>query len=111
MFTDAGLPFEVAAEALSSQLRLSLVSRGMGLGLVTDAMLAASPMRDQLQVVPIAGFTARMGAWLIHQPRLERLAPAVQRFADDLKAAILTLPPHGRTIDAKDLLEHGAMLV
>lgn len=111
MFTAAGMPFEVSAEALSYHLRLSLVARGMGLGLVTDAVLAASPMRDQLQVVSVAGFTPRVEAWLVHRPRLDRLAPAVQRFADELKAAILTLPLHGRTIDAKDLLERQTTLV
>ncbi len=111
MFTAAGLPFDVSMEALSYPLRLSLVARGLGLGLVTDAVLATSPMRDQLQVVSVAGFAPRVEAWLVHRPRLDRLAPAMQRFADELTAAILTLPLHGRTIDAKDLLEHQAKMV
>src|SRR3954447_25335723 len=55
-FDAAHLPFQVAVEALDSELRLSLVGRGMGVGLVTPIALKQSPLRKQLKIVKTQDF-------------------------------------------------------
>src|SRR6185312_13879853 len=45
------LPFEVAGEALGPDLQLSLIARGMGLGMATRSILDLSPLRDEVQIV------------------------------------------------------------
>jgi DNA-binding transcriptional LysR family regulator len=45
------LPFQVAVEALSSDLRLSLVARGLGIGIVTPAAFAGSAWHDAIEIV------------------------------------------------------------
>lgn len=62
----SGLPFEVAVEAFGSDLQLSLVARGVGLGVVTPAVLAASPYRDKLQSIEVDGFEGNLNVWLLH---------------------------------------------
>ncbi|MFG1396893.1 LysR family transcriptional regulator [Roseixanthobacter pseudopolyaromaticivorans] len=104
-FENARLPFEVAAEALSSELRLSLVARGVGIGFATQAMLAASRHRDELQSVALMDFSPQMDAWLVHAPQLRRLTPAVEHLAQHLSKAISTSLPRSRNTDAKDLVE------
>lgn len=62
----AGLPFDVAVEAFGADLQLSLVARGVGLGIVTPGVLARSPYRDALQPVEVSDFEGGLGVWLIH---------------------------------------------
>jgi DNA-binding transcriptional LysR family regulator len=62
----AGLPFEVAVEAFGADLQLSLVARGLGLGVVTPHVLARSPHRDALQPIDVPGFDGRLDVLLVH---------------------------------------------
>ncbi|MFG1422898.1 LysR family transcriptional regulator [Roseixanthobacter liquoris] len=104
-FENARLPFEVAAEAVSSELRLSLVARGVGIGFATPAMLAGSRHRDQLQSVALVDFAPQMDAWLVHAPHQRRLVPAMEHLAHHLTKAISTSASRSRNTDARDLLE------
>jgi DNA-binding transcriptional LysR family regulator len=61
-----GLPFDVAVEAFGAELQLSLVARGVGLGVVLPSALARSPYRDALQVLDIVDFPGELGVWLVH---------------------------------------------
>lgn len=71
---ERGLPCNVGIEAFGSDLQLSLVARGAGIGLVTPELLAGSSYRKQLKVLTVTDFQLDMIAWLIHRalpPRLE----------------------------------------
>jgi DNA-binding transcriptional LysR family regulator len=52
----AGVPFNVAVEAYGSELQLSLVARGLGIGLVTPDMLERTVHRPALQVIETTDF-------------------------------------------------------
>ena len=80
----AHLPFNVAVEALDSELRLSLVARGLGIGVVTPVALKRSAIRSRLKVVRIEGFNAAVRAWVVHRPPAGRLARPIEVFRDAL---------------------------
>jgi DNA-binding transcriptional LysR family regulator len=62
----AGLSFTVAVEAFGSELQLSLVARGVGIGLVTPDLLERSVHRPALRVVETPDFRSGIHAWFIH---------------------------------------------
>ncbi len=55
-FEAARLPFHVGVEALSADLRMSLVARGHGIGIVTPAAFAGSPHRESIEIIDSADF-------------------------------------------------------
>lgn len=83
----ARLPFDIAVEAWGTQLQLSLVARGVGIGLVTANMLAHSEYRDALRVVEASDFQCGVVAWLLHPPLPRRLAGPVNVLLDALRAS------------------------
>ncbi|WP_017772052.1 LysR family transcriptional regulator [Paraburkholderia kururiensis] len=72
-----GLPFNVAVEAFGSDLQLSLVARGLGIGIVPPDRLERSPHRDRLRVVETTDFRSDVNVWLVHGALPGRLARAV----------------------------------
>ena len=82
------LPFEVAGEALGSDLQLSLVARGVGLGLVTRRRLSLSPLSRQLRVLEVVDFRPELQSWLVHRPDPGRLLPVLERFRSTLADAL-----------------------
>ncbi|MGR9169702.1 LysR family transcriptional regulator [Rhizobium sp. KDH_Rht_773_N] len=83
-FESARLPFQVAVEALSADLRLSLVARGLGIGIVTPAALAGSPWRHQVDVIDSVDFQPKVNAWVLHRPPAGRLAQPIATFTEAL---------------------------
>lgn len=78
----AGLPFKVAVEAFGAELQLSLVARGIGIGLVTPDLLERSVHRAALRVVETVDFRTGIHAWFIHGSlpgRLTRPADLLRR--------------------------------
>jgi DNA-binding transcriptional LysR family regulator len=61
-----GLPLDVAVEAFGSELQLSLVARGMGVGLTTPEVLGRFKQRESLQVVEVGDFRTSLNIWLVH---------------------------------------------
>src|SRR4051812_19080420 len=90
-FDAAHLPFHVAVEALDSELRLSLVARGMGVGLVTPIALKQSPLRDKLKIVKTQDFNPAVRAWVVHRPPAGRLARPIKVFRDALDRELQAL--------------------
>jgi DNA-binding transcriptional LysR family regulator len=90
-FDAAHLPFNVAVEALDSELRLSLVARGLGVGLVTPIALKQSPFRNKLKVVRTADFNPAVRAWVVHRPPAGRLARPIKAFRDALDRELQAL--------------------
>lgn len=83
-FEAAHLHFQVGVEALSADLRLSLVARGHGIGIVTPAALQDSPWRDAVEVIDAPDFRPRVRSWLLHRPPAGRLARPIALFREAL---------------------------
>ncbi|WP_024516382.1 LysR family transcriptional regulator [Bradyrhizobium sp. Tv2a-2] len=83
-FDAAHLPFSIAVEALDSELRLSLVARGVGIGLVTPVGLKRSAWRSKLKLVKVENFDPAVRAWMVHRPPAGRLARPIKTFRDAL---------------------------
>jgi DNA-binding transcriptional LysR family regulator len=83
-FDAAHLPFSIAVEALDSELRLSLVARGVGVGLVTPVGLKRSAWRSKLKLVRVENFDPAVRAWMVHRPPAGRLARPIKTFRDAL---------------------------
>lgn len=90
-FDAAHLPFTVAVEALDSELRLSLVARGLGVGLVTPLALKRSAFRDKLKPVAARDFNPAVRAWLVHRPPAGRLARPINLFRESLDRELQAL--------------------
>uniref|UniRef100_A0A173H055 LysR substrate-binding domain-containing protein n=1 Tax=Pandoraea faecigallinarum TaxID=656179 RepID=A0A173H055_9BURK len=80
----AGLPFNVAVEAFDSALQLSLVARGLGVGLASPEVLARSPHAKSLQILDVPEFRSGLNVWLVHGALPSRLARPVALVRDTL---------------------------
>ena len=80
----AGLPFNVAVEAFGSELQLSLVARGLGVGLAAPEVLARSPHREALQILDVPDFRSGLNVWLVHGALPGRLVRPVALMRDAL---------------------------
>jgi len=80
----AHLPFDVAIEVPSPDLRLSLVARGLGIGITTTSVLQASPQRKSLQVLEVTDFTSYVNGWLVHRPDPDRLKGPIEELYQGL---------------------------
>lgn len=83
-FDAEGLPFHVAVETISADLRLSMVARGVGIGFTTRATLTTSPWREVVRVIELADFSPRLCAWLVHRPPAGMLARPLAVFKEAL---------------------------
>jgi DNA-binding transcriptional LysR family regulator len=84
------LPFQVAVEALSSDLRLSLVARGLGIGVVTPAAFTGSRWHDAIEIVDAPEFRPQVRAWMLHRPPAGRLSRPIALFRDALREGLNT---------------------
>lgn len=82
------LPFDVAVEAMSADLRMSLVSRGLGIGVLTPAALSGSRWRNSIEVIEAPDFSPRVVNWLVHRPPAGRLARPIAVFGEALTEAL-----------------------
>jgi DNA-binding transcriptional LysR family regulator len=87
------LPFLVAVEALSADLRLSLVARGLGIGIVTPAAFAGSAWRESIEIVQSPGFRPQVRAWILHRPPAGRLSRPIALFRDALREGLQIAMP------------------
>jgi DNA-binding transcriptional LysR family regulator len=69
------------AEVQGYDLQLSLIARGIGLGLVPLARLKASPLRKQVKVVTARDFRLSVTPALAHGARHHRFGPVVEALA------------------------------
>jgi len=86
----AGVPFNVAVEAFGSELQLSLIARGMGIGLAAPQALERSPLRDQLQIIDATDFRSGLNVWLVHGALPGRLVRPVALIRDALASKLAT---------------------
>jgi len=93
-FEAARLPFTIAVETLNADLRMSLVARGLGVGIVTPAAFAQSPWREAIVIIETPDFRLRVRNWMLHRPPAGRLARPIAVFRDALIEALKTSPPN-----------------
>jgi DNA-binding transcriptional LysR family regulator len=92
-FEAARLPFRVGIEALSVDLRMSLVARGLGIGVLTPAAFADSRWQGAVEVIDAPEFRPQVRCWMLHRPPAGRLALPIATFRDGLaKALALPVP-------------------
>lgn len=84
-FQQRGLPFVSAVEAEGYELQLSLISDGVGLGLVMPQVLHSSVSRRQIKLVTVKGISPMQNVWILHSKHIGRLAPAVRCVRDAVK--------------------------
>lgn len=91
----ASLSFEVAVEAFGSELQLSLVARGVGMGVVTPNALATSSHRDALQIIEAPEFSGGLNVWLVHGTLPGRLVRPLAVLRDALVDALAPTDARG----------------
>jgi DNA-binding transcriptional LysR family regulator len=89
-FLQRGLPFVSAVEAEGYELQLSLISEGVGLGLVMPQVFYSSALRGSIKLVKAKDFSPLQDVWLLHSRHIGRLAPAVRRVRDAVKQQLRT---------------------
>jgi DNA-binding transcriptional LysR family regulator len=82
------LPFAVAVESLSLDLRMGLVARGLGIGIATTASVADPKWADAVRVVDAVDFQPRVRCWLIRRQPLGRLERPLGVFRDAIAGNI-----------------------
>jgi DNA-binding transcriptional LysR family regulator len=80
-----GLPFVSAVEAEGYELQLSLISEGVGLGLVMPQLFYSSVLRGRMKLIKAKDFSPIQNVWLLHSRHIGRLAPAVRCVRDAVK--------------------------
>jgi DNA-binding transcriptional LysR family regulator len=92
-FLQRGLPFVSAVEAEGYELQLSLISEGVGLGLVMPQLFYSSALRGRMKLVKAKDFSPMENVWLVHARHIGRLAPAVRCVRDAVKQQLYTRRP------------------
>jgi DNA-binding transcriptional LysR family regulator len=89
-FLQRGLPFVSAVEAEGYELHLSLISDGVGLGLVMPQVLQSSALRKRIKSVTVKGLSPMQNVWILHSKHIGRLAPAVRSVREAVKQQLRT---------------------
>jgi DNA-binding transcriptional LysR family regulator len=89
-FLQRGLPFVSAVEAEGYELQLSLISEGVGLGLVMPQVLRSSVLRRHIKPVTVKGLSLTQNVWILHSRHIGRLASAVRCVREAVKQQLGT---------------------
>jgi DNA-binding transcriptional LysR family regulator len=87
------LPFKIGVEAYGVELKLALVAKGLGLGLVHPKILPTSPFRKQVRVISVSDFRPRLSTWVLHPPQVGRLSGPISSLRETLKRRLLKRNP------------------
>jgi DNA-binding transcriptional LysR family regulator len=105
------LPFKIGVEAYGVELKLALVAKGLGLGLVHPRILSASPFRKEVRVISVSDFRPRISTWVLHAPQVGRLSGPITSLRETLKRRLLNGNPRGssKTWQCRDRfrVQHG----
>lgn len=86
------LPFTVAIEANNVDLRLSLVARGLGVGIVAPGALVRSRWRDEVTIIDTVDFRPLLRAWMLYRMPAGRLAQPIALLRDALRDTLAEGP-------------------
>lgn len=78
---NAGHALEIAAQTWGVGLQLTLIAHNGGLGLVPERLLAESPQRSALQILPITDFQPHLAVWMVQSSTPEPFAAAIEDVA------------------------------
>ena len=84
-FLQRGLPFVAAVEAEGYELQLSLISDGVGLGLMIPQVFQSSALRRHIKPVTVKGLSLTQNMWILHARHLGGLSSAVRCVRDAVK--------------------------
>ncbi|MBU9399714.1 LysR family transcriptional regulator [Burkholderia multivorans] len=76
-----GLPMPVALDAYGRDLQLQSVANGIGIGLMPLPLVECSPLRDALEIVPLADFKPQIDLWLLRRQDAARFAAPLDAIA------------------------------
>jgi DNA-binding transcriptional LysR family regulator len=86
-FDRSNASFRVIADILGYDLHLSLIARGIGLGLIPRRLLERSPLRHKLRVVKVSDFSLEVRVMMLRGTSLGNLGLAVDHLARQLSVA------------------------
>jgi DNA-binding transcriptional LysR family regulator len=66
-------------------LQLSLISDGVGLGLVMPQVFQSSSLRKRIKPVTVKGLSPIQNVWMLHSKHIGRLASAVRCVREAVK--------------------------
>ncbi|RQQ36440.1 LysR family transcriptional regulator [Burkholderia stagnalis] len=92
-----GLPLRVTLDTFGRDLQLQSVANGVGLGLMPLPLVEQSPLRDALDIVPLADFKPQIDLWLLRRHDAARFAAPLAAIAGHARAAF---DPPARGSDA-----------
>ncbi|KVL94096.1 LysR family transcriptional regulator [Burkholderia stagnalis] len=92
-----GLPLRVTLDTFGRDLQLQSVASGVGLGLMPLPLVEQSPLRDALDIVPLADFKPQIDLWLLRRHDAARFAAPLAAIAGHARAAF---DPPARASDA-----------
>jgi DNA-binding transcriptional LysR family regulator len=84
-FLQRGLLFVSAVEAEGYELQLSLISDGVGLGLMMPQVIRSSALRKHIKPVTVKGLSPMQNVWIQHSKHIGRLASAVRCVREAVK--------------------------
>jgi DNA-binding transcriptional LysR family regulator len=84
------LPFKIGVEAYGVELKLALVTKGLGLGLARPKILQASLFRKEVRVISVKDFRPRISTWVLHSPQVGRLSGPLASLRETLKRRLLS---------------------
>ena len=92
-----GLPLRVTLDTFGRDLQLQSVANGVGLGLMPLPLVEQSPLRDALDIVPLADFKPQIDLWLLSRHDAARFSAPLAAIAGHARAAF---DPPARASDA-----------
>lgn len=92
-----GLPMPVTLDTYGRDLQLQSVANGFGIGLMPLPLVEGSPLRDALDIVPLADFKPQIDLWLLRRHDAARFdAPLAAVAAHARTAFALPEQAHGK---------------
>ncbi|HDR9504554.1 TPA: LysR family transcriptional regulator [Burkholderia cepacia] len=82
-----GLPMPVTLDAYGRDLQLQSVANGFGIGLMPLPLVEGSPLRDALDIVPLADFKPHIDLWLLRRHDAARFGAPLAAVAAHARAA------------------------
>jgi DNA-binding transcriptional LysR family regulator len=83
-FDRSSASFRVIADVLGYDLHLSLIARGVGLGLIPRRLVARSHLRRQLRMIDVSDFQPEVKVLMLRSTSIGNLGAAVDRLARQL---------------------------
>ena len=85
---EKGAPLNVIAETWGNTLQLAMVARGVGLGLVPERLVHASPYRSRLRVIDVRGFHPKLSVSMVRGEVLTVFDRALDAMAGAVKTVL-----------------------